>query len=100
MADAKTYKELQIPKGAAKAFAAALAEQNVPIFEYSPKTAKRAAVGRGDASKEQVALMMSSICRIDISGVPDDATDALALALCHANASAGKEVLSLTGTQV
>ena len=79
---------------------AALAEQNVPIFEYSPKTAKRAAVGRGDASKEQVALMMSSICRIDISGVPDDATDALALALCHANASAGKEVLSLTGTQV
>lgn len=79
---------------------AALAELGVPVYEYSPKTAKRAAVGRGDASKEQVALMMSSICGIDISGVPDDATDALALALCHANASYGKEHLMLTGTQI
>ncbi len=79
---------------------ASLAEQSVPVFEYSPKSAKRAAVGRGDASKEQVASMMAAICGIDISGVPDDATDALALALCHANVSTRKELLSLTGVRV
>ena len=39
---------------------ASLAEQSVPVFEYSPKSAKRAAVGRGDASKEQVASMMAA----------------------------------------
>lgn len=79
---------------------ASLAENSVPVFEYSPKSAKRAAVGRGDASKEQVAAMMGAICGIDISGVPDDATDALALALCHANVSTRKELLSLTGVRV
>ena len=79
---------------------ASLAEHAVPVYEYSPKTAKRAAVGRGDASKEQVAAMMAAICGIDISGVPDDATDALALALCHANVSTRKELLSLTGVRV
>jgi len=79
---------------------ASLAENAVPVYEYSPKSAKRAAVGRGDASKEQVALMMGSICGIDISNVPDDATDALALALCHANVSTRKELLSLTGPRV
>ncbi len=79
---------------------ASLAENSIPIFEYSPKTAKRAAVGSGEASKEQVATMMAAICGIDISGVPDDATDALALALCHANISTRKELLSLTGTRI
>ena len=79
---------------------ASLAESSIPIFEYSPKTAKRAAVGSGEASKEQVATMMAAICGIDISGVPDDATDALALALCHANISTRKELLSLTGTRI
>ena len=79
---------------------ASLAESSVPIYEYSPKTAKRAAVGRGEASKEQVAAMMAAICGIDISGVPDDATDALALALCHANISAHKELLLSAGARV
>ena len=79
---------------------ASLAESSVPIYEYSPKTAKRAAVGRGEASKEQVAAMMAAICGIDISGVPDDATDALALALCHANLSAHKELLLSAGARV
>ena len=79
---------------------ASLAESSIPIFEYSPKTAKRAAVGSGEASKERVATMMAAICGIDISGVPDDATDALALALCHANISTRKELLSLTGTRI
>ena len=73
---------------------ASLAENGIPIYEYSPKTAKRAAVGRGEASKEQVAAMMAAVCGIDISGVPDDATDALALALCHANNSTHRELLS------
>lgn len=62
---------------------AALAEQSVPVYEYSPKTAKRAATGRGDASKEQVASIIGAMCALDASKIPNDATDALALAVCH-----------------
>ena len=42
---------------------ASLAESSVPIYEYSPKTAKRAAVGRGEASKEQVAATCALPCK-------------------------------------
>ena len=73
---------------------APLGENGIRIYESTRKTAKRAAVGRGEASKEQVAAMMAAVCGIDISGVPDDATDALALALCHANNSTHRELLS------
>lgn len=61
-----------------------LAEAGVPTFAYSPKEVKLAAVGFGGAQKGQVAYMMSKILNIDLAGVEEDATDALALALCHA----------------
>ncbi len=61
-----------------------LAERCVPTYAYSPKEVKLAAVGFGGAQKSQVAYMMSSILHIDVTGVEEDATDALALALCHA----------------
>ncbi len=65
---------------------ATLAERGIPVYEYSPMNAKRAATGRGDAPKEQVASLMAAICGLDeTSGIPDDATDALALAYCHGN---------------
>ena len=54
----------------------ALVESGVPTYAYSPKTAKRAAVGTGMATKEQIA--------IEIERIPLDSTDALALAICHA----------------
>ena len=63
----------------------ALTSLNIPIYAYSPKEVKMAAGGSGTASKEQVAVIMSSVLGIDISQLDYDSTDALGLALCHAN---------------
>lgn len=65
------------------AIVAALADCGVPVYSYSARSAKRAAVGSGGASKEQVALMMSAQLGIDCASIKLDATDALAIALCH-----------------
>ena len=62
-----------------------LAEANIPTYAYSPKEVKMSAGGSGFASKQQVAVMISAILNIDITNVETDATDALGLALCHAN---------------
>lgn len=78
----------------------ALAEKGIEIYEYSPTTAKRSALGRGTATKEQVAIMMAAVCGIDVSGVPDDSTDALALAVCHANTFQGDSRISASGKRV
>jgi crossover junction endodeoxyribonuclease RuvC len=61
------------------------ARQNVPIFEYAPKKAKLAVVGNGSASKEQVQKMVQLILQLSSIPEPEDASDALALAICHAN---------------
>ncbi len=73
---------LGMARGAALA---AVAETEIPVFEYSPKSAKLAVTGTGSASKEQVSYMMAQILKVDISVINDDATDALALAYCHIN---------------
>ncbi len=76
----KTAMILSIARGAVITTSA---EADLPIYTYSPKTAKRAAVGMGQASKQQVATMMAAMFNIDISNIPDDATDALSIAVCH-----------------
>jgi len=55
---------------------------NIPIFEYSPKKIKQSITGNGNASKEQVSAMLQQLLKIS---KPDyfDATDALAVAVCH-----------------
>lgn len=55
----------------------------IPVFEYAPRKAKIAITGNGAASKEQVCIMSQKI--LDVSFRPEhlDATDALAIALCH-----------------
>lgn len=60
---------------------AALAE--IPLFEYAPTEVKRAVVGSGSAQKEQVSKMVKVL--LSLSEVPEkyDATDALAIAICH-----------------
>ena len=62
---------------------AAAMERNIPITEYSPKKIKQSITGNGNADKEQVWKMLQRI-----TGLPDkpqyfDATDALAVAVCH-----------------
>ena len=51
---------------------------------YAPSSAKRAAFGSGKATKEQVAMMVSAETGIGIERIPLDSTDAIALAICHA----------------
>jgi crossover junction endodeoxyribonuclease RuvC len=62
---------------------------NLPVFEYAPRSIKSAVVGYGAAEKEQVAKMV----RLLISGcatqvMSTDASDALAVAICHAHTHA------------
>ena len=66
------------------AILAALSINGIPAFAYAPTVAKRAAVGRGGATKEQIAVMISAELGIEIEQIPLDSTDALALAMCHA----------------
>ena len=88
----KTTMIQSMARGAAIASAAV---SGVPVFEYSPKTAKRSAVGMGTASKEQVASVLAAIGSLDISKIPNDSTDALALAVCHGNLAGRPELAAL-----
>jgi crossover junction endodeoxyribonuclease RuvC len=63
----------------------AAARRNIPIYEYAPKKAKLAVVGNGSASKEQVQKMIQFLLRLPVLPEPEDAADALALAICHAH---------------
>ena len=56
---------------------------DVDVYEYAPRKAKQAICGNGAASKEQVALMVEKTLGIDIDPSHLDATDALAIAMCH-----------------
>lgn len=58
--------------------------KNLPIFEYAPTKAKRAVVGNGRASKGQVQAMVQRLLNLLHLPEPEDAADALALAICHA----------------
>jgi crossover junction endodeoxyribonuclease RuvC len=55
----------------------------LPVTEYSPKKVKQSITGNGNASKEQVAAMLLTILKIDRKPKYFDATDALAVAVCH-----------------
>lgn len=54
------------------------------VFEYTPSKAKSAVVGSGKASKQQVQGMVKLLLNLQELPTPEDAADALALALCHA----------------
>ncbi len=59
-------------------------KRGVPLFEYTPSQVKQAVVGYGKAEKRQVMDMTRRLLRLRSVPRPDDAADALALALCHA----------------
>jgi len=59
-------------------------KRGLPVFEYAPMVAKRAVVGNGRASKFQVQGMVQHILKLASPPHPEDAADALALAICHA----------------
>lgn len=55
------------------------------VFEYTPSRAKSAVVGNGHASKQQVQGMIKVLLNLAEIPTPEDAADALALAICHAH---------------
>lgn len=59
----------------------------VPVFEYTPMQVKQAVVGYGKAEKKQVMLMTQRLLNMKQLPRPDDAADALALAICHSRAA-------------
>ena len=75
---------LKLGRAQGVAMAAALARE-VPITEYAPRKVKQAVTGNGHASKEQVAHMLINL--LQLPQMPDllDASDALAVAVCHAH---------------
>ena len=56
----------------------------IPLYEYTPMQVKQAVVGYGKADKHQVMDMTKRLLRLEALPRPDDAADALAIALCHA----------------
>jgi len=59
----------------------------IPVFEYTPMQVKQSVVGYGKAEKKQVMLMTQRLLNMKEIPRPDDAADALALAICHSRAA-------------
>jgi len=73
---------LKLGRAQGVAMAAAL-NRGMPIHEYAPKRVKQSVTGNGNASKEQVANMIQTLLKFDEAPKLLDATDALAVAICH-----------------
>lgn len=80
---------LKLGRAQGVAMAAALS-RDVPISEYAPRKIKQSITGNGAASKEQVAAMLQSLLKIKELPKLLDATDGLAVALCHYYQSTSK----------
>ena len=65
----------------------ALAQSDLPIGEYTPNEIKQAVTGYGSAGKAQMQEMVKLLLNLDERPKPDDAADALAVAICHIHSS-------------
>lgn len=86
---------LKLGRAQGVAIAAAL-QRELAITEYAPKRVKQSITGNGNASKEQVAAMLLSILGLKELPSSTDATDALAVAVCHHFASTGRGSRAIT----
>jgi len=66
-------------------------QANLPVVEYTPLQVKSAVVGYGTAEKKQVQEMVRILLGLEKIPKPDDAADALAIAICHAHSRLGRE---------
>ncbi len=82
---------LKLGRAQGVAIAAAL-DRDISVVEYAPKRVKQSITGNGNAAKEQVAAMLLSILGITELPVSTDATDAIAVAVCHHFANTGRSV--------
>lgn len=60
-------------------------QSGLPLYEYTPMQIKLAVTGNGHADKKQVQHMVRALLSLKVTPKPDDAADALAVAICHAN---------------
>lgn len=61
------------------------ARENIPVFEYTPLQVKQGVTGYGRADKKQMQQMVKILLSLSTIPKPDDAADALAIAICHAH---------------
>lgn len=69
-----------------------LAEHGVTIAEYTPLEVKQAVAGYGGADKSQVSLMVKALLGLKDVPQPDDAADALAIAICHIHSAKFQQI--------
>ena len=78
----------------------ALAQADMPVGEYTPLEVKQAVAGYGGADKHQVQQMVRTLLNLDDIPRPDDAADALAVAICHVHSARARALYeSETGEQ-
>ena len=65
----------------------AIRQAGLPVFSYKPMQVKQAVVGYGNATKHQVQDMTRRLLHLSQMPKPDDAADAIAIALCHGRSS-------------
>lgn len=65
----------------------AIQQAGLPVFEYKPMQVKQSLVGYGNATKRQMQDMTRRLLHLQTTPKPDDAADAIAIALCHARSS-------------
>lgn len=63
----------------------AAARRGIPVYEYTPLQIKQGVAGYGRAEKQQVQYMVKNLLALEHAPRPDDAADALAVAVCHSN---------------
>ena len=80
---------LKLGRAQGVAIAAAL-HREIPVVEYAPKRVKKAITGNGNASKEQVAAMLLNILNVPELPASTDASDAVAVAVCHCFSRKGR----------
>ena len=88
--NAKTAIAVAQARGVLVAEAAARA---IPIYEYTPLQIKQAITGYGRAEKQQIQQMVKLLLNLNAIPKPDDAADALAVAICHAHSARTNEEL-------
>ena len=84
---------LKLGRAQGVAMAAALS-RNIPIFEYAPRKIKQSITGTGNATKEQVSAMLQTLLKFTETPQFLDATDGLAVAVCHSFQRVGPGVQS------
>ncbi|MCL2227882.1 MAG: crossover junction endodeoxyribonuclease RuvC [Oscillospiraceae bacterium] len=73
-------------------------EHGIPMYEYTPLQVKKAVAGYGQATKVQVMDMVRRLLSMDVAPKPDDAADALAIAICHSRTA--NSLMNINGPTV